>query len=33
VPARLKDWAYAGFAIDLSSALIAHFSVGAGPVA
>src|SRR5260221_13455762 len=24
VPARLKEWAYAGFAIDLASALIAH---------
>jgi hypothetical protein len=28
VPARLKEWAYAGFAITLFSALIAHFSVG-----
>src|SRR5438094_4989116 len=27
-PARLKEWAYAGFAITLASALIAHFSVG-----
>jgi len=26
VPARLKEWAYAGFAIDLASALIAHFA-------
>lgn len=33
VPARLKEWAYAGFAIDLGSALIAHFSVGDGPKA
>jgi hypothetical protein len=33
VPARLKEWAYAGFAIDLASALIAHFSVGDGPEA
>jgi hypothetical protein len=33
VPARLKEWAYAGFAIDLTSALIAHFSVGDGPQA
>ena len=33
VPARLKEWAYAGFAIDLASALIAHFSVGDGPQA
>jgi len=24
VPARLKEWAYAGFAINLASALIAH---------
>lgn len=30
VPARLKEWAYAGFAITLFSALIAHFSVGDG---
>ena len=28
VPARLKEWAYAGFAITLASALIAHFAVG-----
>jgi hypothetical protein len=27
-PDRLKEWAYAGFAITLGSALIAHFSVG-----
>src|SRR5438093_7502619 len=32
-PARLKEWAYAGFAITLVSALIAHFSVGDGPEA
>src|SRR5258707_11590818 len=31
VPARLKEWAYAGFAIDLASAIIAHLSVGDGP--
>jgi hypothetical protein len=31
VPSRLKEWAYAGFAITLVSALIAHFSVGDGP--
>ncbi len=31
VPARVKEWAYAGFAITLVSALIAHFSVGDGP--
>ena len=29
-PARLKEWAYAGFAINLGSALIAHFSAGDG---
>lgn len=31
VPPRLKEWAYAGFAITLLSALIAHFAVGDGP--
>ena len=31
VGARLKEWAYAGFAITLASALIAHFSRGDGP--
>ena len=31
VPARLKEWAYAGFAIDLASAVIAHLSMGHGP--
>ena len=30
VPSRLKEWAYAGFAIDLGSALIAHFAMGDG---
>jgi hypothetical protein len=30
-PARLKEWAYAGFAINLASALIAHLSRGDGP--
>ena len=30
-PARLKEWAYAGFAITLASALIAHLAVGDGP--
>lgn len=30
-PARLKEWAYAGFAIDLASAVIAHVAVGDGP--
>lgn len=29
-PARLTEWAYAGFAITLGSALLAHFSVGDG---
>ena len=33
VPARLKEWAYAGFAINLASALIAHFALGDGPEA
>jgi hypothetical protein len=33
VPARMKEWAYAGFAFTLASALIAHFSVGDGPEA
>jgi hypothetical protein len=33
VPARLKEWAYAGFAFNLGSALIAHLSVGDGPEA
>ena len=27
-PDRLKEWAYAGFAITLGSALVAHLSVG-----
>lgn len=31
VPARLTEWAYAGFAITLASALVAHLSVGDGP--
>jgi hypothetical protein len=31
VPARLKEWAYAGFAITLISAVIAHVAVGDGP--
>jgi hypothetical protein len=30
VPARLKEWAYAGFAINLGSALIAHVAMGDG---
>jgi len=38
VPARgviyvIKEWAYAGFAINLVSALIAHFSIGDRPEA
>ena len=33
ISARLKEWAYAGFAITLVSALIAHFSVGDSPQA
>jgi hypothetical protein len=32
-PDRFKEWAYAGFAITLVSALIAHFSMGDGPEA
>jgi hypothetical protein len=32
-PPRLKEWAYAGFAINLVSALIAHLAVGDGPEA
>jgi DoxX-like family len=31
VPARLKEWAHAGFAITLGSALIAHFAMGDAP--
>jgi DoxX-like family len=31
VSARLKEWAYAGFAITLVSALIGHFAMGDGP--
>jgi hypothetical protein len=31
VPARVKEWAYAGFAINLVSALITHLSLGQGP--
>ena len=29
-PARLKEWVYAGFAINLASAIVAHLSVGDG---
>jgi hypothetical protein len=30
VPARMKEWAYAGFAITLVSAIVAHLAVGEG---
>ena len=33
VPARLKEWTYAGFAFTLGSALVAHLAVGEGPEA
>jgi O-antigen/teichoic acid export membrane protein len=33
VPARVKEWAYAGFAVNLVSAIIAHLAVGDGPAA
>ncbi len=33
IPARLKEWAYAGFAINLASALIAHLSISDRPLA
>lgn len=33
VPARLREWAYAGFAIDLGSAVVAHLTAGDGPQA
>lgn len=33
MPARIKEWAYAGFAMTLASALIAHIAVGDGPEA
>ena len=33
VPARLKEWAYAGFAINLGSAIVAHVAMGDGPEA
>jgi hypothetical protein len=32
-PARLKEWAYAGFAFTLVSAIIAHLAAGDGPKA
>jgi hypothetical protein len=33
VPLRLKEWAYAGFAFTLVSAMIAHLAMGDGPSA
>ncbi len=33
VPARVKEWAYAGFAINLISAVIAHASIHDRPLA
>ena len=33
LPARLKEWAYAGFAFDLGAAVLAHLAVGDGPQA
>ena len=33
VPARLKEWAYAGLAINLVSAIIAHLSIADRPAA
>ncbi len=33
VPARLKEWAYAGCVFDLGSAVFAHLAVGDGPQA
>ncbi len=33
LPARVKEWANAGFAIDIGSAVIAHLAVGDGPQA
>ncbi len=33
VPARLKEWAYAGFAINLVSAVIAHLAISDRPAA
>ena len=31
LPERVKEWAYAGFAINLASALVAHLAIGDGP--
>jgi DoxX-like family len=33
VSGRLKEWVYAGFAINIASAIYAHLSVGDGPAA
>jgi signal transduction histidine kinase len=33
IPSRVKEWAYAGFAFNLVSALIAHASIHDRPVA
>ncbi|MGA8528334.1 MAG: DoxX family protein [Acidobacteriaceae bacterium] len=33
IPARLREWAYAGFAINLVSAVIAHSSISDRPLA
>jgi hypothetical protein len=33
IPARIKEWAYVGFAFTLISALIAHLAAGDGPQA
>ena len=33
VPARLKEWIYAGFAFELGAAIVAHLSVGDGVAA
>ena len=33
VPARVKEWAYAGFAINLVSAIIAHLAISDRPLA
>ena len=33
VPPRVKEWAYAGFAINLISAVIAHLAIGEGVAA
>src|SRR5271165_7165573 len=33
IPARFKEWAYAGFAINLVSAIVAHLSISDQPAA